>query len=104
MPILDTWRFQDAEKYAAYLETPAGRLRSELAWGNLLGFLPLAGSKRHALVFDYLGLEGLTDEAYREVSELELTLGAKQEFAAMARYLQVVARRSRASSSKETGR
>ena len=33
--IPDTLRFQDAEKYAAYLKTPAGRLRSELALGEL---------------------------------------------------------------------
>jgi S-adenosylmethionine-dependent methyltransferase len=36
----DTLRFQDAEKYAAYLKTPAGRLRSDLAWENLRCFLP----------------------------------------------------------------
>lgn len=34
-------RFQsDANKYAAYLETPEGRLRSGLAFANLLQFLP----------------------------------------------------------------
>ncbi|MGA7916793.1 MAG: methyltransferase domain-containing protein [Candidatus Acidiferrales bacterium] len=42
-------QFQDAEKYAAYLKTPAGRLRSELAWKNLRRFLPLDASKRRAL-------------------------------------------------------
>jgi S-adenosylmethionine-dependent methyltransferase len=52
--------------------------------------------------FDYLGLENLTDEAYLQVFGLELTLGARPEFAAIARYLQVIARRSCASSSKET--
>src|SRR5713101_735114 len=51
--------------------------------------------------FDYLGLENPTDEAYLPVSELELTLGARPEFAAIARYLQVIARRSCASSRKE---
>src|SRR6202050_1381117 len=45
----DTLRFQDAEKYAAYLKTPAGRLRSELAWENLRRFLPSNSSKRRAL-------------------------------------------------------
>ena len=35
--------FQDGAKtYAAYLETPEGRLRSELAFANLLEFLPRA--------------------------------------------------------------
>jgi len=53
--------------------------------------------------FDYLGLENLTDEAYRQVFELELTLGARPEFAAIARYVQVIARSSSALS-KEAGR
>src|ERR1700721_2382360 len=47
--IPDTLRFQDAEKYAAYLKTPAGRLRSELAWENLRRFLPSNSSKQRAL-------------------------------------------------------
>jgi SAM-dependent methyltransferase len=48
--IPDTLRFQDAEKYAAYLKTPAGRLRSELAWENLRRFLPRHdAAKLHAL-------------------------------------------------------
>jgi len=38
----DGERFQsDAPKYAAYLETPEGRLRSDLAFANLQDFLPL---------------------------------------------------------------
>ena len=49
MRMLDTSRFQDADKYAAYLKTPAGRLRSELAWENLRRFLPRNASKRRAL-------------------------------------------------------
>jgi S-adenosylmethionine-dependent methyltransferase len=37
----DSERFQsDAEKYAAYLETPEGRLRIDLAFANLQEFLP----------------------------------------------------------------
>jgi S-adenosylmethionine-dependent methyltransferase len=47
--ILDTSRFQDAKKYAAYLKTPAGRLRSELAWQNLSRFLSRSASKHRAL-------------------------------------------------------
>jgi S-adenosylmethionine-dependent methyltransferase len=47
--ILATVRFQDAEKYAAYLKTPAGRLRSELAWANLRRFLPRDAAKHRAL-------------------------------------------------------
>jgi S-adenosylmethionine-dependent methyltransferase len=47
--MLDTSRFQDAAKYAAYLKTPAGRLRSELAWENLRHLLPRHASTRRAL-------------------------------------------------------
>ncbi len=37
----DSERFQsDANKYAVYLETPEGRLRSDLAFANLQDFLP----------------------------------------------------------------
>src|SRR5712672_4153815 len=38
----DSERFQSgADKYAAYLETPEGRLRSDVAFANLQDFLPL---------------------------------------------------------------
>ena len=38
---LESERFQsEAYKYAAYLETPEGRLRSDLAFANLQDFLP----------------------------------------------------------------
>jgi S-adenosylmethionine-dependent methyltransferase len=37
---LDTSQFQDADKYASYLDTTAGKLRSELAWENLRRLLP----------------------------------------------------------------
>ena len=41
----DRARFQSgADRYVAYLETPEGRLRSDLAFANLLEFLP-AGNK-----------------------------------------------------------
>lgn len=33
-------RFEDADKYAAYLRTAGGRLRTDLAWSNLRSFLP----------------------------------------------------------------
>jgi S-adenosylmethionine-dependent methyltransferase len=40
----DSERFQDrADKYAAYLETPEGRLRSDLSLANVRDFLPLQG-------------------------------------------------------------
>ncbi len=40
----DSERFRSgSHKYAAYLETPEGRLRSDLAFANLQDFLPLEG-------------------------------------------------------------
>src|SRR5260370_41447436 len=40
-------RFQSgADKYAAYLETPEGRLRCDLAFANLQDFLVLPQSRR----------------------------------------------------------
>jgi ubiquinone/menaquinone biosynthesis C-methylase UbiE len=42
----DNGRFQSgADKYAAYLETPEGRLRCDLAFANLQDFLPLPQTK-----------------------------------------------------------
>jgi ubiquinone/menaquinone biosynthesis C-methylase UbiE len=49
MRMLDASRFQDADKYVAYLKTPSGRLRSELAWENVCRFLPSKISERRAL-------------------------------------------------------
>jgi S-adenosylmethionine-dependent methyltransferase len=49
MRMLDASRFQDAEKYEAYLKTPSGRLRSKLAWENVRRSLPSNTSKRRAL-------------------------------------------------------
>lgn len=46
----DSDRFQsDAGKYAAYLETPEGRLRLDLAFANLQEFLPSAKDSLRAL-------------------------------------------------------
>jgi hypothetical protein len=44
-------RQSDAEKYAAYVSTPEGRLRFELAFANLQESLPVSESKAslHAL-------------------------------------------------------
>ena len=46
---------------------------------------------------DYLAVENLTDATYGQVFELESTLGARPEFSAIARYIQVIARRSNTS-------
>ncbi len=40
---------KEAEKYAAYLETPEGRLRINLAFANLQEFLPRSTHSLHAL-------------------------------------------------------
>jgi S-adenosylmethionine-dependent methyltransferase len=46
----DTERFQSgADKYAAYLDTPVGRLRVDLAFANLQEFLPQAAQSLRAL-------------------------------------------------------
>jgi S-adenosylmethionine-dependent methyltransferase len=43
---IESERFQlDAEKYAAYLETPEGRLRTDLTLANLQDFLPRSQSE-----------------------------------------------------------
>lgn len=49
MRTLEATRFQDADKYSSYLKTPAGRLRGELAWENLRGFLPPNARQRRVL-------------------------------------------------------
>jgi len=46
----DSERFQSgADKYAAYLGTPEGRLRSDLAFANLQDFLPPPPQAEHSL-------------------------------------------------------
>jgi len=50
---VDTERFQSGvSKYAAYLETPEGRLRSDLAFANLQDFLPVRQGKGPLLALD----------------------------------------------------
>ena len=44
VPRMDASRRRRAEKYAAYLETAEGRLRSDLSFDNLRNFLPLKAS------------------------------------------------------------
>ena len=53
--------------------------------------------------FDYLALQSPTEETYSQIFELESTLGARPEFFAIARYIQLIARRSRLSSNEVTG-
>jgi S-adenosylmethionine-dependent methyltransferase len=47
--MLEATQFQDADKYSKYLRTSSGRLRSDLAWGNLQGFLPDPAPQRRVL-------------------------------------------------------
>jgi S-adenosylmethionine-dependent methyltransferase len=49
MRMVDRARFRNADKYASYLKTMAGRLRLDLAWENLRPHLPGNASKRRAL-------------------------------------------------------
>jgi len=46
---LNAERFQEADKYAAYLRTTEGRLRIDLSWANLRGFLPASVAGQRAL-------------------------------------------------------
>lgn len=45
----NTTQFRDAGKYMSYLQTPFGKLRSDLAWENLSGFLPDLVHQRRVL-------------------------------------------------------
>ena len=62
--------------------------------------LEVVGEHGVRVFFDYVGIENPTDETYSQIFELELELGARPEFYAIARYIQVIARRSGASSSE----
>jgi S-adenosylmethionine-dependent methyltransferase len=55
------------------------------------------------VVSDYLPPQISRCEEFERILELERKLGSRLEFAAVARYIQVIARHSGASSSKETG-
>jgi ubiquinone/menaquinone biosynthesis C-methylase UbiE len=55
----DSERFQsDAQKYAAYLETPEGRLRLDLTLANVQEFLPPPQAKHSSRVLDVGGGTG----------------------------------------------
>lgn len=49
MRMLEAERFQGADKYLSYLKTLPGRLRADLAWENLRGFLPANAPQRRVL-------------------------------------------------------
>jgi len=81
--IPDTLRFQDAEKYAAYLKTPAGRLRSELAWENVRRFLPRDASKHRAL--DVGGGTGFATVQLARLGHEVVLLDSSEEMLRIAR-------------------
>ena len=47
--MLEATQFQDADKYSEYLRTSLGRLRFDLAWENLQGFLSDPARQQRAL-------------------------------------------------------
>jgi S-adenosylmethionine-dependent methyltransferase len=75
----DAERFQnEANKYAAYLETPEGRLRSGLALANLLDFLPQTEERLSAL-----DLGGGTGVAAVRLAQLGISVQLVDSSAAM---------------------
>jgi S-adenosylmethionine-dependent methyltransferase len=65
--------------------------------------LAVAAERGVRVISDYLPPQISRREEYERIFELERKLGSRPEFAAVARYIQVIARHSCASSSKETG-
>ena len=100
------WKLATANLTAeTVVDTLYGKRTRVFAPADLRELLARAGLELVAehgvrVFFDYLGMENPTDETYAEIFELESKLGARPEFFAIARYIQVIARRSRASSSE----
>lgn len=83
MRTLDTTWFQDADKYASYLKTTAGRLRCELAWENLRGFLPGEGSRLRVL--DLGGGTGFVSVRLARMEFRVVLLDSSEEMLGVAR-------------------
>jgi len=83
MRMLDASRFQDADKYVAYLKTPSGRLRSELSWENLRRYLPSKTSKQRAL--DLGGGTGFASVQLARISYEVVLLDSSEEMLRIAR-------------------
>jgi ubiquinone/menaquinone biosynthesis C-methylase UbiE len=66
--------------------------------------LAVAVERGVRVISDYLPPQVSRREEYDRIFELERKLGTRPEFAAVARYIQVIARHSCASSGEETGR
>jgi S-adenosylmethionine-dependent methyltransferase len=65
--------------------------------------LAVAAQRGVRVISDYLPPQISRREEYERIFELERKLGSRLEFAAVARYIQVIARHSCVSSSMETG-
>jgi len=64
--------------------------------------LSVAGEYGVRVFSDYLDLADPDPEIYRQIFELECTLGSQPQFVAIARYLQIIARRASAAQVLET--
>jgi S-adenosylmethionine-dependent methyltransferase len=83
MRMLDTTRFRDADKYASYLKTMAGRLRLDLAWENLRPLLPGNPPERRAL--DLGGGTGSASVKLAEMGFEVVLLDSSEEMLGRAR-------------------
>jgi predicted ArsR family transcriptional regulator len=64
--------------------------------------LAVAAERGVRVISDYLPPQVSRREEYERIFELERKLGTRPEFAAVARYIQIIARHSCPSSSKKT--
>jgi hypothetical protein len=93
----DSEYFQScADKYAAYLETSLQVMTRGAS-------LAVAAERGVRVISDYLPPQVSRYAEYERIFELERKLGSRPEFAAVARCIQIIARHSCASSSKEMG-
>jgi hypothetical protein len=103
------WRLATANLTAeTVVDTLYGNRMRLFAPADLYEMLARAGLEIVAergvrVFFDYVALQSPADATYSEIFQLESKLGARPEFFAIARYIQLIARRSRASSSEVTG-
>jgi S-adenosylmethionine-dependent methyltransferase len=65
--------------------------------------LAVAAERGVRVIADYLPPQASRGEEYERVFELERKLGSRPEFAAVARYIQIITRHPNGSSSEETG-
>ena len=83
MRALKTTQFQDADKYASYLRTAAGKLRCELAWENLRRVLPGRGSRLRVL--DLGGGTGFMSVCLARMEFQVVLLDSSEEMLGIAR-------------------